>query len=92
MQWDSGFFNILHGRTIDEINITMDTMNLMMEAFKAIDESRKSEKDVMNPSAEPSEPPHETEKIAVSVSGAVMDRVVSPASGSFESEFLKNAQ
>ena len=93
MQWDSGFFNILHGRTIDEVNITMDTMNLMMEAFKAIDESRKSENDVMNQSAEPSEPPHkEIEKIAVSVSGAVMDRVVSPASGSFESEFLKNAQ
>jgi hypothetical protein len=53
MQWDSGFFNILHGRTIDEINITMDTMNLLMEAFKAIDESRKSKTLRTNPAAEP---------------------------------------
>ena len=34
----------------------MDTMNLMMEAFKAIDESRHSATAIVNPSAESAGP------------------------------------
>ena len=56
MQWDSGFFKTPHGCTIDEQNITMDTMNLMMESFKIIDESRYSATAIVNPSAESAGP------------------------------------
>src|SRR3990172_1508041 len=41
MGWDKGVFRIFHGHTIDEVNVTMDTMNLLLEASKVLDERRR---------------------------------------------------
>jgi hypothetical protein len=38
MGWEEGKFFILHGRSTDEVNITSDTMHLLLEAAKVIDE------------------------------------------------------
>lgn len=40
MAWKQGFFRILHGQVDEETNITVDTMTLLMEACKFLDESR----------------------------------------------------
>jgi HD-GYP domain-containing protein (c-di-GMP phosphodiesterase class II)/DNA-binding response OmpR family regulator len=38
--WDKGIFRIFHGQVTDVININMDTMNLLLEASRALDERR----------------------------------------------------
>ncbi len=38
--WEKGIFNILHGKTSDEENVTMDTMTLLLEAARVLDEKR----------------------------------------------------
>jgi response regulator RpfG family c-di-GMP phosphodiesterase len=44
MQWYNGSFRIFHGHTIDDINVTMDTMNLLLEGSRVLDENRAKEK------------------------------------------------
>jgi response regulator RpfG family c-di-GMP phosphodiesterase len=38
MQWEAGVFNIHHGQTTEEVNIKMDTVHLLLEAARALDE------------------------------------------------------
>ena len=38
MGWQEGTFYIFHGQTTDDINVTMDTMTLLLESSKAMDE------------------------------------------------------
>jgi two-component system chemotaxis response regulator CheB len=38
--WEKGDFRILHGHVTDKMNITMDTMTLLLEASKFMDEKR----------------------------------------------------
>lgn len=38
MEWEKGAFRIFHGQTTEETNVTMDTMNLLLEASKVLDE------------------------------------------------------
>lgn len=38
MGWYKGAFRIFHGHTTDETNVTMDTMNLLLEGSKVMDE------------------------------------------------------
>lgn len=40
MGWEKGIFRILHGKIDEETNITVDTMTLLMEACRVLDESR----------------------------------------------------
>lgn len=40
MGWDKGVFRIFHGHTADEVNVTMDTMTLLLEASRVLDERR----------------------------------------------------
>jgi len=40
MEWDKGVFHIFHGHTTDETNVTMDTMTLLLEACRVMDERR----------------------------------------------------
>lgn len=40
MGWYKGVFRIFHGHQIDEVNVTMDTMNLLLEGSRVMDESR----------------------------------------------------
>lgn len=44
MEWYSGIFRIFHGHTTDEVNVTMDTMTLLLEASRVLDEERYSKK------------------------------------------------
>ncbi|HZV81727.1 MAG TPA: DUF4388 domain-containing protein, partial [Geobacteraceae bacterium] len=38
--WNSGEFRIFHGQTTDLVNVTMETMTLLLEATKALDEKK----------------------------------------------------
>jgi response regulator RpfG family c-di-GMP phosphodiesterase len=38
--WNSGEFRIFHGQTTDQVNVTMETMTLLLEATKALDERK----------------------------------------------------
>ncbi|MGC2062760.1 MAG: HD domain-containing phosphohydrolase [Thermodesulfovibrionales bacterium] len=38
IRWKKGFFYIMHGQTIDEVNVTVDTMHLLMDACSVMDE------------------------------------------------------
>ncbi len=38
MGWEEGKFSILHGQSTNEINVTSDTMHLLLEASRIIDE------------------------------------------------------
>lgn len=40
MGWEKGAFRIFHGHTTEDTNVTMDTMNLLLEASKFLDESK----------------------------------------------------
>ena len=40
VSWGKGIFRIFHGQITDEININMNTMNLLLEASRALDERR----------------------------------------------------
>ena len=40
MEWDKGVFRIFHGHHIDDVNVTMDTMNLLLEGSRVMDEKR----------------------------------------------------
>lgn len=40
MTWYKGVFKIFHGYRTEEINVTMDTMNLLLEASRVLDEKR----------------------------------------------------
>lgn len=40
MGWYKGVFRIFHGHTADEVNVTMDTMTLLLEASRVLDERR----------------------------------------------------
>lgn len=40
ISWDKGAFRIFHGQTTDEISINIDTMNLLLEASRVLDETR----------------------------------------------------
>jgi len=40
VSWEKGIFRIFHGQTTDQTNINMDTMNLLLEASRAVDEKR----------------------------------------------------
>lgn len=44
MEWYKGNFRIFHGHHIDDINVTMDTMNLLLEGSRVLDEKRAKEK------------------------------------------------
>ena len=46
--WNSGEFRIFHGQTTDTVNVTMETMTLLLEATKAMDE-KKHETDESTP-------------------------------------------
>lgn len=43
--WDKGVFRIFHGHTTEETNVTMDTMTLLLEATRALDEKRNKGKE-----------------------------------------------
>jgi response regulator RpfG family c-di-GMP phosphodiesterase len=38
MQWETGVFNIHHGQSTEEVNIKMDTVHLLLEAARVLDE------------------------------------------------------
>lgn len=38
MEWYKGVFRIFHGHHIDDVNVTMDTMNLLLEGSRVLDE------------------------------------------------------
>jgi response regulator RpfG family c-di-GMP phosphodiesterase len=38
MQWETGIFNIHHGQSTEEVNIKMDTVHLLLEAARTLDE------------------------------------------------------
>jgi uncharacterized protein DUF4388 len=40
VSWVKGIFSIFHGQTTDQINVNMDTRNLLLEASRALDEKR----------------------------------------------------
>ena len=40
VSWEKGIFRIFHGQITDEININMNTMNLLLEASRAVDERK----------------------------------------------------
>lgn len=42
MGWEDGVFHLFHGQTTDDINVTMDTMTLLLESSKALDERFRS--------------------------------------------------
>ena len=44
IRWEKGNFFIIHGQATDEVNVTMDTRHLLMEAYTALDE-KKSDSD-----------------------------------------------
>ena len=37
IKWESGNFHIMHGQTTSEVNVTLDTMHLLMEACTLLD-------------------------------------------------------
>jgi HD-GYP domain-containing protein (c-di-GMP phosphodiesterase class II) len=39
--WERGLFHIYHGQTCDLVNVTMDTMSLLLEATKALDDRNR---------------------------------------------------
>jgi HD-GYP domain-containing protein (c-di-GMP phosphodiesterase class II) len=41
MKWEEGTFNILHGVTTNDVNITSETMYLLLEALRQLDESKR---------------------------------------------------
>lgn len=43
VEWGKGEFRVFHGHQTDNINITVETMTLLLEATKAIDEKRYAE-------------------------------------------------
>jgi HD-GYP domain-containing protein (c-di-GMP phosphodiesterase class II) len=44
MDWDEGNFTIIHGQQTTEINVTSDTMHLLLDAAKIIDEKNTAKK------------------------------------------------
>lgn len=40
MEWQGGAFRVHHGITIDRVNVTVETMTLLLEASRVIDEKR----------------------------------------------------
>lgn len=40
IRWEKGNFYIIHGQVTDEVNVTMDTRHLLMEAYTALDEKK----------------------------------------------------
>lgn len=38
IRWKKGFFYIMHGHSIDEVNVTVDTMHLLMDACSVMEE------------------------------------------------------
>jgi HD-GYP domain-containing protein (c-di-GMP phosphodiesterase class II) len=40
VSWEKGIFRIFHGQTTNQTNINMDTMNLLLETSRALDEKR----------------------------------------------------
>lgn len=42
MRWKEGSFSITHGQMTDELSVTSDTMHLLLEAAKIIDEKRSA--------------------------------------------------
>lgn len=43
--WSKGEFRIFHGQSNDKVNVTMDTMMLLLEASKALDDKRRQSAD-----------------------------------------------
>lgn len=41
LTWEKGVFRIFHGKISEEVNITLDTMNLLLEATKVLDEKNR---------------------------------------------------
>lgn len=48
MTWYKGVFKIFHGHKTEEINVTMDTMNLLLEASRVLDESKYKNSTAVN--------------------------------------------
>lgn len=44
VRWENGVFRIFHGQLPTDINISLDTMNLLLEASRVLDEKRYKEK------------------------------------------------
>ena len=40
IRWERGVFHILHGQVANEVNVTLDTMHLLMEACTILDEKQ----------------------------------------------------
>ena len=40
IRWEQGVFHILHGQVANEVNVTLDTMHLLMEACTILDEKQ----------------------------------------------------
>ncbi len=47
MGWEEGNFSILHGQSTDEVNVTSDTMHLLLEAARMMDERKATEEQQM---------------------------------------------
>jgi len=43
IRWRKGFFYIMHGQATDDINVTADTMNLLIEACSIMDEHNNTQ-------------------------------------------------
>jgi hypothetical protein len=42
VEWDKGDFRVFHGIQSDKTNITVETMSLLLEATKVLDEKRRA--------------------------------------------------
>ncbi|MDA8433968.1 MAG: DUF4388 domain-containing protein, partial [Nitrospiraceae bacterium] len=40
IRWDHGSFAILHGQVTNEVNVTLDTMHLLIDACSVLDEKQ----------------------------------------------------
>ncbi len=45
IRWKRGFFYIMHGQATDEMNVTVDTMHLLMDACSVMDEKTSARSD-----------------------------------------------
>lgn len=56
IRWKKGFFYIMHGHSIDEVNVTVDTMHLLMDACSTMEEKTLPQHDYKEKDGRPAGP------------------------------------
>jgi len=56
IRWKKGFFYIMHGHATDEVNVTVDTMHLLMDACSGMDEKTATQQDSSKKTGKPAGP------------------------------------